>query len=79
MYMEFSTKFERPTKTSQTSQCISLGSAMKSAIANTKEINAQSFKLMKMAGAYWRGDSNRTMLSRVYAVAFASLTTSKIT
>ena len=40
-------------------------------ISNTKEINAQSFKLMKMAGAYWRGDSERTMLSRVYAVAFA--------
>lgn len=39
-------------------------------VANTKEINAQSFKLMKMAGAYWRGDSKRPMLSRVYAVAF---------
>ncbi len=39
-------------------------------VANTKEINAQSFKLMKMAGAYWRGDSRRPMLSRVYAVAF---------
>ena len=40
-------------------------------VASTKEINGQSFKLMKMAGAYWRGDSNRPMLSRVYAVAFA--------
>lgn len=40
-------------------------------LASTKEINAQSFKLMKMAGAYWRGDSSRPMLSRVYAVAFA--------
>ena len=39
-------------------------------VSNTKEINAQSFKLMKMAGAYWRGDSKRPMLSRVYAVAF---------
>lgn len=39
-------------------------------VANTKEINAQSFKLTKMAGAYWRGDSSRTMLSRVYAVCF---------
>ena len=39
-------------------------------VANTREINAQSFKLMKIAGAYWRGDSNRTMLSRIYAVAF---------
>ncbi len=40
-------------------------------VATTKEINGQAFKLMKTAGAYWRGDSNRPMLSRVYAVAFA--------
>lgn len=40
-------------------------------VASTKEINAQSFKLTKIAGAYWRGDSNRTMLTRVYAVCFA--------
>ena len=40
-------------------------------VANTKEINAQSFKLMKMAGAYWRGDVARPMLTRIYAVAFA--------
>src|SRR6478672_6876094 len=30
-----------------------------------------AFKLMKVAGAYWRGDSNRPMLSRIYATAFA--------
>ncbi|MEA2904672.1 MAG: threonyl-tRNA synthetase [Alphaproteobacteria bacterium] len=30
-----------------------------------------SFKLMKVAGAYWRGDSNREMLSRIYGTAFA--------
>lgn len=40
-------------------------------VANTKEINGQAFKLTKVAGAYWRGDSNRTMLTRVYAVCFA--------
>ena len=40
-------------------------------LTNTKEINAQSFKLTKVAGAYWRGDSNRTMLTRIYAVCFA--------
>lgn len=39
-------------------------------VASTKEINAQSFKLMSLAGAYWRGDSNRPMLSRIYAVCF---------
>ncbi len=29
------------------------------------------FKLMSIAGAYWRGDSSREQLTRVYAVAFA--------
>jgi threonyl-tRNA synthetase len=31
-----------------------------------------AFKLMKVAGAYWRGDSNREMLSRIYGTAFSS-------
>jgi threonyl-tRNA synthetase len=31
----------------------------------------EAFKLMKVAGAYWRGDSKRPMLSRIYATAFA--------
>ena len=39
-------------------------------VANTKEINQQSFKLTKLAGAYWRGDSTKAMLTRVYAVCF---------
>lgn len=39
-------------------------------VANTKEINQQAFKLMKMAGAYWRGDSDKAMLTRIYAVCF---------
>src|ERR1700730_16337715 len=30
-----------------------------------------AFKLTKDAGAYWRGDSNREMLSRIYGTAFA--------
>src|SRR5712672_3702793 len=30
-----------------------------------------AFKLMKVAGAYWRGDSNNPMLTRVYGTAFA--------
>ncbi len=29
-----------------------------------------AFKLTKVAGAYWRGDSNREMLSRIYGTAF---------
>ncbi|MBQ5907570.1 MAG: threonine--tRNA ligase [Treponema sp.] len=40
-------------------------------VSTTKEINGQAFKLDKIAGAYWRGDSNRPMLTRVYALCFA--------
>ncbi|WP_147612977.1 threonine--tRNA ligase [Treponema pectinovorum] len=39
-------------------------------VASTKEINAQSFKIDKIAGAYWRGDSERPMLTRVYTLCF---------
>ncbi len=31
----------------------------------------KAFKLLSIAGAYWRGDSNRAMLQRIYATAFA--------
>ena len=39
-------------------------------IKNTKEIGA--FKLVRIAGAYWRGDEKREMLTRIYGVAFAT-------
>lgn len=39
-------------------------------VCSTKEINAQSFKLMKTAGAYWRGDVSRPMLTRIYGTAW---------
>lgn len=39
-------------------------------IKNTKELNAESFKLIKVAGAYWRGDEKRPMLTRIYGTAF---------
>ncbi|MFC7291612.1 threonine--tRNA ligase [Hirschia litorea] len=32
----------------------------------------KAFKLMKLAGAYWRGDSNNAMLQRMYGTAWAS-------
>jgi threonyl-tRNA synthetase len=37
---------------------------------HTGQPPADAFKLMKLAGAYWRGDSNRPMLQRIYGVAF---------
>ncbi|KQT53731.1 threonine--tRNA ligase [Aureimonas sp. Leaf454] len=32
----------------------------------------EAFKLMKVAGAYWRGDSNNPMLTRIYGTAWAT-------
>ena len=39
-------------------------------VKNTSEIGA--FKLTKVAGAYWKGDEKREMLTRIYGVAFAT-------
>ena len=39
-------------------------------LQNTGQVPADAFKLMSVAGAYWRGDSNRAMLQRIYGVAF---------
>ncbi len=41
-------------------------------VLNTKEIPADAFKLVKIAGAYWRGDEKNPMLQRIYGLAFAS-------
>ena len=38
------------------------------------EIDADSFKLDKVAGAYWRGDEKNPMLSRIYGLAFSTAT-----
>ena len=37
-------------------------------VTNTKHLRA--FKLIKVAGAYWRGDSNKEMLQRIYGTAW---------
>jgi threonyl-tRNA synthetase len=37
-----------------------------------KEISADSFKLDRVAGAYWRGDEKNPMLTRIYGLAFES-------
>ncbi|WP_299742897.1 threonine--tRNA ligase [uncultured Tateyamaria sp.] len=39
-------------------------------LQHTGQVPGDSFKLMSIAGAYWRGDSNRAMLQRIYGVAF---------
>ena len=39
-------------------------------VENTSEISTDAFKLVKVAGAYWRGDEENKMLTRIYGVAF---------
>ncbi|MCL2759348.1 MAG: threonine--tRNA ligase [Treponema sp.] len=39
-------------------------------VNNTREINSAAFKLQSIAGAYWRGDEKRQMLTRIYGTAW---------
>ncbi len=39
-------------------------------VENIKDINLDAFKLTHIAGAYWRGNENNKMLTRIYGVAF---------
>ncbi|MBI3173364.1 MAG: threonine--tRNA ligase [Chloroflexi bacterium] len=39
-------------------------------VENTKQINPAAVKLTSIAGAYWRGDENNKMLTRIYGTAW---------
>ncbi len=39
-------------------------------IENTSEIHPKAFKLLNVAGAYWRGDENKPMLQRIYGTVW---------
>ena len=39
-------------------------------LQHTGQVPGDAFKLMSVAGAYWRGDSKNAMLQRIYGVAF---------
>ncbi len=39
-------------------------------VEHMNEIDLESFKLDRVAGAYWRGDEKNTMLTRIYGLAF---------
>ena len=39
-------------------------------VENTGEINPKSFKLLTVAGAYWRGDEKNAMLQRIYGTVW---------
>ncbi|MCY4288958.1 MAG: threonine--tRNA ligase [Aestuariivita sp.] len=41
-------------------------------LQHTGQVPADAFKLMSIAGAFWRGDSNNAMLQRIYGIAFTS-------
>ncbi len=41
-------------------------------LQHTGQVPADAFKLMSIAGAYWRGDSDRAMLQRIYGTAFTN-------
>jgi len=41
-------------------------------IKNTKDLPIDGFKLTHLAGAYWKGDSNKPQMQRIYGVAFDS-------
>ncbi|AXI53991.1 threonine--tRNA ligase [Sulfitobacter sp. JL08] len=41
-------------------------------LQHTGQVPGDAFKLMSIAGAYWRGDSDRAMLQRIYGVAFTN-------
>lgn len=41
-------------------------------VENAEVLNSWSFKISNVAGAYWRGDENNTMLQRIYVLAYPS-------
>jgi threonyl-tRNA synthetase len=42
-------------------------------VANTKEIKQDAFKLLSIAGAYWRGDEKNKQLQRIYGTAWENV------
>ncbi len=41
-------------------------------VDDIKDINKDSFKLERIAGAYWKGNENNKMLTRIYGLAFST-------
>src|SRR5574344_976919 len=41
-------------------------------VKSTKELNKDAFKLLSIAGAYWRGKESNPMLTRIYGTAWSS-------
>ncbi|MGB9301022.1 MAG: threonine--tRNA ligase, partial [Anaerolineae bacterium] len=41
-------------------------------VDNTEQVSPGAFKLLKVAGAYWRGDEKRPMLQRIYGTVWSA-------
>ena len=41
-------------------------------VESTKQLNADAFKLLSIAGAYWRGNEKNQMLTRIYGTAWSN-------
>ncbi len=41
-------------------------------VESTKELNPKAFKLLSVAGAYWRGNEKNQMLTRIYGTAWSN-------
>ena len=41
-------------------------------VESTKELNAEAFKLLSVAGAFWRGNEKNQMLQRIYGTAWTN-------
>ena len=41
-------------------------------VESTKQLNADAFKLLSIAGAYWRGNEKNPMLTRIYGTAWSN-------
>jgi len=39
-------------------------------VKSTKELSKNAFKIQRVAGAYWKGNENNKMLTRIYGIAF---------
>ena len=69
--MELAKEFARDKKTLTFYTCGGLVDLCKGGHASAlSEIDPESFKLERVAGAYWRGDEKNKMLTRIYGLAF---------
>jgi len=63
-------------KAGETLSCYKLGDLVDFCLGphlcSTGQINPESFRLLSIAGSYWRGDEHREQLQRIYGVAFMS-------